>query len=71
MDDAKRIAEIEAKLKRLNGKAELNGKQWQYFCELVGERESIRNPNWREDIKNFLDQLGKKNVDSGPATEAR
>jgi hypothetical protein len=57
MNDANRLAEIETKLKRINAKDELNDKQWRYLAELVRERESIVNPNWHEDLKDFFDKL--------------
>jgi hypothetical protein len=64
MDDAKRLAGIDTKLKRINGKAELNGKLWRYLAALVGERESIINPNWSEELKQMFEELRTKSVES-------
>lgn len=51
MDGAKRLAEIETKLKRMLGKAELNHKQLRYQAALIREREAIINPGWLEEFE--------------------
>ena len=70
MNDAERLSEIETKLKRMDGRRELNAKQFEYFCELLTEQLSIVNPGWREEMTQLVDELRTKNVGPIPRSSA-
>ena len=62
-DDAERLSEIDAKLKRMAGRKELTSKQFAYRIGLMVQRADIVNPSWREAAAQYFEELGIKNVE--------
>ncbi|MEE2851444.1 MAG: hypothetical protein VX424_02185 [Actinomycetota bacterium] len=54
-DDAERLSEIDAKLKRMAGRKKLTEKQFDYQIELMVQRANIVNPGWREAAMQYFE----------------
>ncbi|MEE2855641.1 MAG: hypothetical protein VX424_23655 [Actinomycetota bacterium] len=55
-DDAARLSEIEAKLKRMDGRKKFTEKQFDYWIELMEQRANIVNPGWRDAVVQYVEE---------------